>query len=240
MRAAASAASGESSIPSSRTANSSPPKRATVSDGRTASTSRCADLAENEVAGGMAETVVDHLEIVQVDEEHADRRLVARRARQCVLHAVGEQRAVGELRDRIMEGLVGQLVFKCLALAHITAVEDDAAYVLVIQEIGVLHLEMQQSAVAMSQRAFDRVRLPARAAVTAYHLCQPSLVGRTHEPVEPRALDVLDAVAEQSLHRRALVGDDTVVVEHADQVARVCDERPEPSLALPTVQITGQ
>ena len=61
---------------------------------------------------------------------------------QRVLDAVGEQRAVGELGDRIVERLVGELLLERLPLADVAAVEHDAADVLVVQEVGVLHLEL--------------------------------------------------------------------------------------------------
>ena len=99
----------------------------------------------------MAEAVVDGLEVVQVDEHDADRRPPANRAHDRVLDAVGEQRPVGEARDRVVEGLVGELVLERLALADVAAVQDDAADVLVLQQVGVLDLELEPGAVAMPE-----------------------------------------------------------------------------------------
>ena len=54
-------------------ANSSPPKRATVSIGRMQSCSACGDVLEHQVAGRVAVGVVDALEVVDVDHQHQRR-----------------------------------------------------------------------------------------------------------------------------------------------------------------------
>jgi hypothetical protein len=56
------------------TANSSPPMRATTSDARTREAKRRSDRLEHGVARGMAVTIVDRLEIVEVE---IDQRRVA-------------------------------------------------------------------------------------------------------------------------------------------------------------------
>ena len=61
-----------SATSSSRIANSSPPKRATTSPGRSAPARRIATAYQQLVARAVAERVVDDLEVVDVDEE--DRR----------------------------------------------------------------------------------------------------------------------------------------------------------------------
>ena len=70
-----------------------------------------------------------------------------------------------------------QLVLEGLALADVAAVEDDAAHVLVVDEIGVLHLEVQPGAVPMAESAIDHVGLrggePCEARATLDHLRQP-------------------------------------------------------------------
>ena len=59
-------------------ANSSPPNRATRSSGRSCWRDPLGDRDQELVAGGMAERVVDDLEVVEV-EEHDDRRSIVRR-----------------------------------------------------------------------------------------------------------------------------------------------------------------
>ena len=59
-----------------------------------------ADLVQQLVAGGVAERVVDGLEVVEVHEQHGDRLVVALLALDRVRDAVPEQRAVREVGDR--------------------------------------------------------------------------------------------------------------------------------------------
>jgi hypothetical protein len=58
-----------------------------------------------------------------------------------VLDAVGEESAVGEVRDRVVEGLVGELILEGFALADVPAVEDDAADGLVVKKVRVADFE---------------------------------------------------------------------------------------------------
>ena len=91
---------------------------------------RC-DLAQDAVAGGMAEAVVDGLELVEVDEHDRYRRSGPLGAGERMLDAVREERSVGEVRHGVVEGLVGELLLEHLALADVAAVQDDSAHVLV-------------------------------------------------------------------------------------------------------------
>ena len=122
------------------------------------------DVLEDAVARGVAHAVVDGLEVVQVDEHHADERSAANGRAQCVLHAVGEESAVGEIGHRIVECLMCELVFEDLALADVSAVEDDASHRLVVQEVGVAKLESQPTAVGVLERAFESVCVAAHLA----------------------------------------------------------------------------
>ena len=74
-------------------------------------------------------------------------RPLALRAHDRVLDAVGEERPVGEVRHRVVECLVRELVLEGLPLADVAAVQDDAADVLVLEQVRVLHLELQPRAV---------------------------------------------------------------------------------------------
>ncbi len=69
-RSAAQIAPSSASGPVTRMANSSPPRRATTSPGRTELVSRLATMPEQLVADVVALRVVDRLEAVQVQEEH--------------------------------------------------------------------------------------------------------------------------------------------------------------------------
>ena len=70
------------------------------------------DLDQHLVAGRVAEAVVDRLEVVEVEEDHGEPALLAPAARDRVAYALGEQRAVGESRDAVVERLVGELLLE--------------------------------------------------------------------------------------------------------------------------------
>ena len=65
-----------------------------------------AQLDEDAVASRVPEAVVDHLEQVDVEEQDRDAPLGAQPSGQRLLDAVGEQNAVRQPRQRIVEGLV--------------------------------------------------------------------------------------------------------------------------------------
>ena len=106
-----------SSVSSSRTANSSPPKRAAVSPERSEPIEALGHGHEQLVAHGVAQAVVDQLEVVEVEEQHGQRGQRARRPGQGVLEAVPEQGPVGQAAQRVVEGLVLELLLQALALA---------------------------------------------------------------------------------------------------------------------------
>jgi hypothetical protein len=81
------------------------------------------------------------------------------------------------------------------------------------------------------------VCVAAAAAVAGDQPSQAWAIGFAQQPVELRPLEFLDGIPEDALHRRALVRDYAVCVEHRDQVARVCDEGAEPRLALAAVKV---
>src|SRR5207247_36323 len=61
---------------------------------------------EEPIAGLVPEAVVDRLEGVEVEKKDCDRLLAAVHAVERVLEAVGEERAVRELGERVVEGLM--------------------------------------------------------------------------------------------------------------------------------------
>ena len=197
------------------------------------------DLLEHLVARGVAEAVVDGLEVVEVDEHDADESTFPQRAAQRVLHAVGEKCSVREACHRVVERLVRKLVFEGLALADVTRVEDDAVHELVVQEVRVPNLELQPASVTVLERAFHRMH-PGAAVLPFEHLGEARPVGLGEQAVEAAALDLRRGVAERAFDRRALIRHDAVRVEDRDQVRRVRDKRAEAGFALPTMKILCQ
>ena len=104
MRSATEIASSSVATPSTRSVNSSPPRRATVSPARRQALQAPGDLHEKLVAGAVAEAVVHHLEPVEIEEEHREvRRFTPLRPRERDLQAVLEEGAVGKPGERVVE-----------------------------------------------------------------------------------------------------------------------------------------
>ena len=241
MRSAVSAAAWGSSTSSSSTANSSPPKRAAVSDGPDRGRDALGDLEQQLIAGGVAEAVVDGLEVVEVEEDDRQAELLAPGAGDRVAHALVEQRAVGQVGDRVVEGLVGELLLEGLALAHVAAVEDDAADRGVLEQVGVQDLEVPDAAVAVREQALDRLGPAARAHDPPPEATQQAdvLVG-VQQTLEGLADELLGGEAEHLLDRRALVDDPHVGVEHRDEVRGVLDQGGEAGLAGTAVDLLAE
>ena len=102
-------------------------------------------LEQHPVADGVPEAVVDGLEVVEVDEQHGHAHALAQRPGHRVADALVEQRAVGEMRDRVVERLVGELLLERLALGDVAAVEHDPADRAVAEQVGVQDLEVAQA-----------------------------------------------------------------------------------------------
>ena len=97
------------------TANSSPPRRAAVSVGTEAALEALGDGDEQEVAGRVAEAVVDRLEVVEVDEEHGEVAVRAGDPRERVLDPIAEEALVGQVGERVVERLVRELILEAVA-----------------------------------------------------------------------------------------------------------------------------
>ena len=103
---------------SASTMNSSPPRRAAVSDARIVSRDPLRHDLQHLVAGQMAERVVDVLEAVEVDEQHGEHVAVPPRDRQRVVQPLEERAAVVETRQRVVVGEAVDVLLGELLLRH--------------------------------------------------------------------------------------------------------------------------
>ena len=110
-----------------------------------------ADLTEHQVAGGVAERVVDRLEVVEVHEQHRNGVAAARLELERVLDAILEQCPVGEAGDGVVERLVRELLFERLPFGDIADVEHDAAHVLVVQQVRAHGLGVEPEIVLVTE-----------------------------------------------------------------------------------------
>ena len=101
------------SAPGARIANSSPPRRATVSSARSAWRRRSPQIFSSSVAGGVAERVVDLLEVVEVEEGDDGGLAAGQRLGDALL----EQRAVREPGQRVLEREPAQVAVALAAAA---------------------------------------------------------------------------------------------------------------------------
>jgi hypothetical protein len=72
----------------------------------------------------VSEAVVHRLEVVEVDEQNRESGPAPPQSRNGMREAVFEERAVGQPSQRVVEGLVPELLLECLALADVPAGED--------------------------------------------------------------------------------------------------------------------
>ena len=198
------------------------------------------DLEQQLVAGRVAEAVVDSFEVVEVEEDDGEAELLAARAGHRVAYALVEQGAVGQVGDRVVEGLMGELLLKRLALADVAAVEHDAPHRAVLEQVVVQDLEVADAAVLVGEQAFDRLRTAADSAAFPETQEQAHAVARMQHPLKRLPDELLGGEPEHLLDRRALVDDPHIGVEHRDEVTRVLNQGGEARLAGAPVDLFAE
>ena len=127
----------------------------------------------------MARAVVHDLEVVDVHEHHRDGPGSSIRAVQGVRHPIQEERAVGQSGQRVMEGLMTELLLEGTAIGDITTIADNGTDVGVAEEIGEDRLELAPASVDMKE---PRLEMGSGPRPTAQHVdemgpCQCGVVG---------------------------------------------------------------
>ena len=101
------------------------------------------------VAHRVPERVVHRLEVVEVEEHHGHARVQPLGAAQGVVHPVGEERAVGQARERVVEGLVlelvGRLALAVVGLAQLAHAQVEAAVGLLELGRALVHPLLQRA-----------------------------------------------------------------------------------------------
>ena len=203
-----------------------------MSPGRTAVFKRRAQLDEEAVAHAVAEAVVDELEPVHVQEHHGEHALVvaarhgALQAGQGRLQAVDEERAVGQAGERVVEGVVLELLLRAPAIRDVGADGGGARDLSrPVPQDGVAPPHHAPVAVAgHDRRLFVRGH---RAEVHAVAQGRPPRlpVFLRHEGREPLAPDhVLLLVPDQLQEEGIAIRDDALAVEeHGHELDRLQD-----------------
>src|SRR5260370_1370442 len=150
-----------------------------VSGPQHAAQSRC-HLLQEAVASIMAERVVDVLESIEVEEQHAEHPLIATRGEQGLAQAVSEKAAIRETGQRVVECLVFEGVGVCLALGDVAHGGDEQVPWSDMHRAD-HELEREQAAVlALAHRL-------VRAARRQVELERPLRTGKPTMPLSPAA-----------------------------------------------------
>ena len=178
------------------------------------------DADEQLVARGVAQRVVDGLEVVEVDERDGDDLVVPRRPLQRLLDAVEEQRAVGEAGERVVQRAVAQLGLQLALLGRVADAQHEAAHRAVGTQVGDAdhHGQPEAGRVAHAQRHLAR-RLWRGERVERLRVLR---MGELGQPPAPQALG---PAPEHVAHGAGEAVQPPVAVEDGDRVARVLDER---------------
>ena len=191
------------------------------------------DRGEQFVAGSMAERVVDELEVIEVGEE--DGQLIDRTAGgacERVRDPVREQCPVGKSRERIVEGLVLELLLEPLTVGDVAEVQHHPTDGGVVRSVLRDHLHPAPAAVGMSHAELGGLLPPLVAGQAVQRRPHPADVLGVHVILEWTALAVDRIKAENAAHCVGLVSHPPVGGKHHHHVRRVLDERAEARLAL--------
>ena len=116
------------------------------------------DGDEQLVAGRVAEAVVHRLEVVEVDEEDGEQVPTSRAPFDRVRDPFGEEGAVRETRERVVERLMRELILERAALGDVSRGHHHAADVRDAEQVVEDALELDDAAVLSAQRQVARHR----------------------------------------------------------------------------------
>ena len=97
----------------------------------------------------MAQRVVDHLEAVEVEEQHPDHPVVARPPVQRVGQPFQQERPVGEAGQLVVEGPLLQLGCYLHTLGHVAGIDHHSGHGRVGQQVGGYHLHVAPSTLSV-------------------------------------------------------------------------------------------
>ena len=195
-----------------------------MSSGRMAGTNALGDRHEELVPCCVTEAVVHGLEVVEIDEEDGDEVRATDAALERVRYALREERAVRETRQRVVEGLVGQLILERSSLGDVARRDDDAADVGHSDEVVEHALELDERAVLAAERQVARHRSARDSADLREETSEPIGVVALEEVGQSGSDELVLLVAEDTLNGRRVISNRQIRGEEQDDVARVLDE----------------
>ena len=173
------------------------------------------------VAHVVTEAVVDVLEVVEVQEQHDQRVRRHRPLSECVGQPVAEELPVGEICQRVVEGLVGELMLELLPFGHVAQGQHESADGSVGEQVVHGALERHQTAVLVLHRHHDRVL----AVPTGQAPHEGRYVVGMHEPGQVTIRELARVVSEHGPGGRAHERGGAVGFQDGDQVGAVVDQR---------------
>ena len=179
----------------------------------------------------MPETVVDGLEIVEIEKQHGERAGCPTRALQRMGKPVPEQRAVGQSCQRVVKSLVCELRFKCLALSNVAAIQHESADIGVINQVCPEYLDQTVRTVSMTDAPLDRRSRAAAADGVGQECGSARDVLAVQQVGQSRPDELLRLVAAYLLAGWADVLEYAAGVDRRDHVGCVLHQRPEAFLA---------
>ena len=196
------------------------------------------DLDEQLVAGCVTEAVVDRLEVVDIEEEQRQVGPVALRANERVLDAVGEQRAVRQTGEGVVERLVGEPLLELTTVGDVVRGDHHPLDGRVIEQVADDAFDGPHAAVGVPE-----VELEVDDALGQRREDLLAALGEL-SGVDDRREALADQrggrVAEHRLDGWGDVANGQVALEHGDDVRRVLHECAEPRLAPPLEQVVAE
>ena len=189
-------------------------------------------LHQHGITRGMAQRIVDLLEVVQVEEDHGHFVVRALGAAKPVCHAILKQRAIAKPRQRIMQRLVSKMFLQRDTLRHVADREHDAVDVRVGEQVRRNGFGAHPFTVDADHAAPDVAQRRAahqgrgevclvRGAVRLVHQLGQCVI---HHPFTGRA--------EHTLRRWTDVTDDAQRIQDREHVRRVLHQRTVSRLRL--------
>ncbi len=180
----------------------------------------------------MAQAVVDQLEVIEIEIHHRYAAAVAARLGDGVDHAVAEEEPVRQTGERVVVGLILELLLGCLPLRDVAIVEDDGADARVMQHVLRERLQPDPHPVPVSKAQFALRLRRYSGGERAQHLAHRLAFARVDIGEEARAEQIVFAVAEQALGRGAAVMEGQLAAQQGHAAPALLHQRTEALLAF--------
>jgi hypothetical protein len=192
-----------------------------------------ATFYQQPVAFAVAQAVIHLLEIIEVEEHHRERTALAGREGQRVAYPVPEQCPVGQPGERIVKGLVGELLLELLPLAHVPHIEHDAGDGGIGHEVGADGLRVQPGAIGPPHPPFRRLGDAPPPDRVGQESAQFVQVVRMDKVGQRGAQQPGGIISEHPPHRGADEAQRGIRIDNENHVAGMLDQGTKPHFVLP-------